>query len=72
MADFLAPLTATSFIIKAHLLHIIPHICAEILTQISHISVVILIKLIRCGNSAIALVCDGCTVANVTLATTLR
>ena len=65
MAYFLATLTATSFIIKMHLLHIIPHICAKILTHMSPISLVILTKLIRYENTAIALVCNECTVANV-------
>ena len=72
IADFLAPLTTLIFIIRMHLLHIIPHVCAENLSPMSPISLVILIKLICYETTAIALVCNECTVVNVTLATTLR
>ena len=50
---FLHPLI---FIIKMHLLHIIPHVCAENLSPMSPIFLVILIKLICYENTAIALV----------------
>ena len=58
--------------IKRNLLYIIVHVCATYLTQISKITLSILQKLSCYENAAIALVCNGCTVANDAIATTLR
>ena len=64
------PLFVLLTIVIMHLLCISPHICVEAVTQISFITLIILLNLSCYENAAIALVCKGCTVANATIATT--
>ena len=60
------------YLIKKHLLHIISHVCVQFVSQISSITLMIPLNLSCYENAAIALVCNGCTVANYAIATALR
>ena len=72
LAYLRVPLFVSSLIIKSYLLHIIPHICAQTVTLISSNTLIILLNLSCYENAAFALDCNGCTVANDAIATTLR